>query len=481
MPVENLRLPKKSSETWGDGMNKRVDQVIAGMKDEIIEAVRGALKSRSVESEPVEGGPFGEGVKEALEYVVELGGKLGFETKNVEGYAGHVQFGESGDIFAILGHVDVVPEGSGWSIPPFEGGVKDGRIYGRGAVDNKGPVIAALYAMKAVRDAGVVPKNRVRLIVGTNEESGWKGISHYLRVEEMPESGVTPDAYFPMIFAEKGIVNYVISAPITGSALDESAIIRVKGGDAANMVPADAEAELALSQEEVKELVSSFSPANETTVSVENTESGTRVLFKGKSAHGSKPEKGVNAISTMVDFLCKIPSVKGECRVYLEAIRDKLGYEQEGLSLGVSGTDRLSGKLTVNLGKILLEPGSASVEINIRYPVMFNEPMIFTQVKESFGGFEVARKNHKEPLFVSPDSELVKLLQEVYQEMTGQRGDPIAIGGGTYARAIKNAVAFGPLLPGRPEVEHQPDEYIAIEDLMLLARIYAQLIFRVVS
>ncbi len=477
----NLRPSEKSSKIWGEGMNERIDQRVIAMKDEIIEAVAGALHSRSVEGQPVEGGPLGKEVKEALEYVLDLGSEMGFETRNVEGYAGHVQFGDEDGLFGILGHVDIVPEGSGWTVPPFEGVVKDSRIYGRGAIDNKGPVIAALYAMKAVKDLGIIPKKRVRLIVGTNEESGWKGITRYLQVEEMPEAGVTPDAYFPMIFAEKGIVSYVIRGSFTGSELRECGIRSIMGGDAANMVPSRATVELDLSESELKNITESFSPENAVTFSSDKTESGTKIVFRGKSAHGSKPEKGMNAIAPMIDFLCRVPSVKGKCRAFLEALRDKIGYELDGDSLGIYGKDKLSGSLTVNLGKMTVDGNEVSAEINIRYPVMFSESMVFTQVKEAFGSLEVIRRNHKEPLFVSPESELVRLLQKVYREMTGQEAQPIAIGGGTYARAIKNAVAFGPLFPGRPETEHQPDEYIDIEDLLMLTRIYAQLVYRIVS
>jgi succinyl-diaminopimelate desuccinylase len=205
------------------------------MKQDIITAIQACIQIKSVKDveHAAPGAPFGPGIQEGLEWILALGEKFGFTVKNVEGYAGHIEMG-SGDLLGILGHIDVVPEGEGWSVPPFSATIKDGKIFGRGALDDKGPSLAALFAMKAIIDAQIPLNKRVRLIIGTDEESGWADMDYYFSKEEVPQIGFAPDAEFPVIHAEKGILHLELSKSYS-TAFPH--LVRIHGGERANVVP----------------------------------------------------------------------------------------------------------------------------------------------------------------------------------------------------------------------------------------------------
>ncbi len=462
-------------------MIKELDQTVISLKDEMFKSASEIIRFKSVQGVPENGAPFGVEVKKALEYALNIGGKYGFKTKNVDNYAGHVEFGESGKLFGVLGHLDVVPEGQGWSVGPYEGVIKDGQLWGRGAIDDKGPTIAALFALIAVKKMGVEPKNnRVRVIFGTNEETGWEGLKYYFKHEEMPSWGVTPDADFPIINAEKGIVNFKISTPLkNGSSNGNLTLVSLEGGEASNMVASRAKVVLNTNNNDVVEYVKKFKPQNG--ARIESNLKGNELTLKafGKSSHGAKPEEGVNAISALLELLDNLELDNEDLAKKIHTVREKIGYETDGSSLGISGSDDTSGKLTVNLGTMKVDREKIEIVINIRYPIFFNVDMIESQIKEALHGIDVERQHHQGPLYVSPDSELVKLLSRVYEDVTKQKAYLIAIGGGTYARAIPNAAAFGPLFPGREATEHQPNEHVSLDDLLMAARIYAQLLYEV--
>ncbi len=461
-------------------MNKELEGIINAMNEELLESIKEVVRMPSVRGEAEENAPFGKEVNRALNYTLEQGKKMGFDTNRVDGYAGHIQFGNKGKLFGVLGHLDVVPAGEGWSVDPFDGTLKDGYIFGRGVIDDKGPTIASMYALKAVKELGLDPRNRIRIIIGTNEESGWGGITEYFKHEEKPQMAVTPDAAFPLIYAEKGIVNYEISAEIIKNKNGVN-VKGLSGGNASNMVPAQAKAVLEGVNEEVEELLKTYSPKNNSKVNLEKKGNELIINVEGDSAHGSTPERGVNAIAPLLDMLSKIDLFNKELEDFIKELSERIGYETNGKSLGIAGSDDMSGALTVNLGTIELKNNLVKAVINIRYPVFFNEPRIQSQLKEALKGLDVVGGHHLEPHYVSPDSELVKMLTEVYEKTTGNKADLLTTGGGTYARAVKNAVAFGALFPGREETEHKPDERILIDDLMLLTKIYANLFYKILT
>lgn len=457
-------------------VDRKLDEIVISLKEELVRSISDSIKIKSVQDTPVDGGPFGKGVRDSLDQTIKLAQKLGFEARNADGYVGIVDYG-LGETFGVLGHLDVVPEGEGWEVPPYSGLVKDGEIWGRGTQDDKGPMIAALYALKAIKDYVKKPSKRIRLIFGTNEETGWECMKYYVKHEEIPDFSVTPDADFPVIFAEKGIVNYGISAPAI-SGEKGLVIENLTAGEAPNMVASSAKVVLRGADDEILEKIRSFSPKNNTKLEINKSDRRVEISITGISAHGSTPNKGQSALAALVDLLAELPLEDSEMKRLLSTIRNKIGYEFYGESLGISGRDSMSGELTLNMGTLRLQAGVLKLVINIRYPVFFNEAMIRSQIEEAFNGFRVETYHHQKPLYVSPDSELVKMCREVYKEVTGHDEEPIAIGGGTYARAVPNAVAFGALLPGNVELAHQPNERISIEDVLLVARIYAQLFLR---
>ncbi len=463
-------------------MDRKLDELVISLKDDMFSVASESIKFKSKEGEPKEGAPFGEEIAKVLDYVLGIGKEYGFLVKNVDGYGGHIEFGDKGKLFGVLGHLDVVPEGTGWDVDPYGGIIKDGYLWGRGAIDDKGPMIAALFALVAVKKAGIVPKNRVRLIFGTDEESGWEGLTYYFKKEEIPWASVTPDGEFPIIYAEKGIVNFRIFGKRSSQSEKEGVkVLSFIGGEAPNMVPSYAKVELGVSDNTILEKIKAFSPGNNAKLKIK--EEGNKVVIEGfgKSAHGSLPWRGVNAVFPLIDLLDTLPLDDEKLSLYIKKLKEKLAYDTEGEALGIKGEDKTSGPLTVNLGMLKIDENTIEAIINIRYPIFSNLSMIEKQIKEAMRPLAVEKQGGHDPLYVSPDSELIKMLKEVYEDVTGEDAYLIAIGGGTYARIIPNAAAFGPLFPGREELAHQPNERISLDDLLMISRIYAQLFKKVLE
>lgn len=421
-----------------------INQIIENNHDKIIEDVLRLVSIESVRSEGKEMMPSGEKVNEALLKTLQIGKDYGFKTMNIDGHAGVIEYGDGDEYVAILGHLDVVPTGEGWTKNPL-GEVFEDKIYGRGTMDDKGPMVAALHGLIALKEAKIPLTHKIRLIFGTSEETGGPDIENYLLHEKQPIAGFTPDAEFPAINAEMGILVIKLSKKI-----DDAKLTFLHGGEAVNMVPDKAE--------------------------VRYTENGEvkTLNYQGVSAHGSTPQLGENAISKMIKDLSKNEAFDF-LKDTLSVLEYNLTEDLDGHNMGIDFEDEASGKLVLNLGKIDFKDGMLDTYINIRYPVTFKKEETTNKVQELFEkeGFTVEVTQHDSPLYYPKDAELVTKLMKVYSKETGDSREPLAIGGGTYAKMMKNIVAFGPQLPGRPDTIHQLDEYILIEDLMLCTRIYA--------
>ncbi len=436
-----------------------MEKFIEEHKDDLIEIVQEILKIRSVEEEPTEGAPFGIGVKLALDYALSLGEEMGFKTKNLDNYAGYVEFGEGKDLISVLGHLDVVPEGKGWEHPPYGGVIADGKIFGRGAIDDKGPMMAALFGMYALKETGAKISKRVRIVFGTNEETGWKGITYYKQKEKEPLIGFTPDGNFPVINREKGILNVVLEKHFAS----ENKSLVLKGGDRPNMVADYAEAVLSGKPEFAQEEGVGLS--------------GNKLVAHGVSAHGAHPWEGKNAVVMLCKALshAKLPE---EVKSVIDFINECVGDDVYGEKLGIANEDNLSGKLTVNLGIMEITNKEAKIVFNIRYPISDSAERITKGIGKTAEkyGLSVSETSDNKPLFVDEKEDIVQTLLKVYEEATGEKAYTLAIGGGTYARAMEKGVAFGPVFPGMKAVEHQPNEFISIEHLLNLAKIYGKAI-----
>ncbi len=444
-----------------------LDHLVDRYEKDLIEDIQSLIRIPSVrdESTAAPGAPFGKEVNRALELYLARAEAMGFTVKNLAGYAGHVEYGEGREILGILAHLDVVPAGTDWQHEPFGGEIAQDKIYGRGVIDNKGPAVIALYALKALKDSGVVPNKRIRVIVGCDEESGMECMKYYLQHEEKPTLGFSPDADFPLIHAEKGILHLkaLWQGPDSG--------ISVTGGLRPNVVPQFASAIIRGGNQ---------LPPSTGNVSVQATDGNSKVTASGLAAHASVPQKGNNAIVTLLNYLAGLDLKEHSAKFKFLAAAGQ-GLNGEGLDIALE--DEVSGKLTCNLGMIRLERGAGEAVFDVRSPVTI--PLQQTRDRAitalERGGFQVEVATFDPPHYVSKDTPLVQTLLRVYREHTGDQADAFAIGGGTYARKLAGAVAFGPLFPGREDVAHIANEYLSLEDLRTCLKIYTGAIIELVT
>ena len=460
-------------------------------RDEIVRRTQELIRIPSIEGEPREGMPMGENVGKALDYVLATCRELGFQTKNLEGYAGYAECGTGDEILGILCHLDIVPAGEGWTRPPFDGVIEGDKLFGRGTTDNKGPAISAIYALKAVQEAQIPLQRRVRLIFGTNEESGWRGIEYYCRHDEMPTMAFVPDAQYPVINVEKGIAHLRLTHAGNGDqpTSDESTALQVlelQGGHRANMIPATCTCQLAGDPQVLQEaakiaqtLQKDPYPGVQACI-----EDGTLVLtVTGLAGHGSTPASGVNAIAHMIQVLHRITEAgysfdSPAVAQLLEFLKTQVGLETNGQSLGIGYCDEVSGELTLSMGVLRYEAGQAYVDFDIRYPVTKELAEIVDPIRQAAKayGIQVELGHTNRSLHVPEDSFLVQQLLSVYEKHTTQKAKPLSMGGGTYARALDNAVAFGPAMPGEQRNIHREDEFTTITDLVRNTVIFADAI-----
>ncbi len=428
------------------------------------EAIKDLVRIPSFLVEGGEGYPFGKAVHEALQKAVDIAAGLGFRTwYDGAGYYAWAEIGEGEEMVGVIGHMDVVPPGNPgyWTTPPFEPTERNGKLYGRGAQDDKGPMMAALFAVKALMDAGVSFQRRVRFIFGGDEENHWRGMARYLAREEIPTMGFTPDAEFPLIFAEKHILQVTLAAP------NEANAPALDLGTAFNAVPGEA----LYAGPHQDELVAKLA---ELGFEFERSDAGVRVL--GKAAHASLPEKGVNAIARLAIALDAIGCQAKTIRFLAQTAG--MDYRAEAIFGPLE--DEVSGKLTFNAGKLTITPDEERLGIDMRIPVTASKEQVVEPLKEAAARFGLSYQEHawKASLYVPLDHPLVKTLLRVYRQVTGDEdAQPLAIGGGTYARAMPNCVAFGPNFPGSPETAHQADEYVILDELYRAMDIYAAAIY----
>lgn len=402
--------------------------------NEMIEALQKLVSFQSIAKEEGPDYPYGKEVHGAKEYVLELAKSFGMRVEDVPGKYAYIEIGEGPRLIGILSHLDVVPAGNGWTKDPFGGEIMDGKIYGRGTTDDKGPTIAVLYAMKALKEKATLPA-RIRLILGQTEENGeWRDIEAYTDAEEIPECGFTPDGDFPAIQNELGAMVFQVQMP-------QSGFLQGEGGTAPNMVPACARVK---------------------------TEFGTYEA-SGKACHGCAPWLGLNGISELME---KVHQAEPENR-FVRMYADLIGKTIYGEKLGIAAEDE-SGKLTLNVGLFEVRDETATLMVDIRYPAKKNPDEISESLVRQFSSYGASCEciYHVRPLYMPSDSPVLGALLSAYREVTGDDSRPISIGGGTYAKAMPNMVAFGPNFPGHENREHMENEYILVEDFLKLEEIY---------
>lgn len=452
-------------------MQEKLKKEIEKLMPELVESISNLVKIPSVEDPDTFSGekPQGEGCYQALLATEKLAKDLGFKFKNVQNVAGHAEWGEGEEILAILGHLDVVPPGTGWDDDPFSGKVADGYIWGRGSTDDKGPTIACLYAQKALMNLGFQPKKRIRTIIGTAEETNWKCMKAYFASEKKPTYGFTPDGEFPIIQSEKGILHLELTGPATDG-------LWAYGGERTNVVPNKAFAKVA----ESFKMVSSLKEISHKEVLkyVKEAPVGRYVVAEGKEAHGSTPQIGHNAIVDLLLGLAQAGVKNPLCQFF-----NQIGQTPDGAPLGINFHHEIAGTLSWNPGLLRINAKGSRLVIDIRYPYGVTIEQILKQVKLHLPqGLEakalsVGGDNTKAPLLVPADHPLIINLQKAYKEVTGEEPELLAIGGGTYAKAIPNTVAFGAQFPGEPMIAHQANERLSLDSLRKMTLIYAYAIY----
>lgn len=497
-------MSNQSQDFAMDSFNDAIDTFIDQHYLEALEHLKTLLNYRSVESAPEGAYPFGAAVGKCLDNALDLCKQYGFETYNYDNYAGYAELGTGSEMIGVLAHLDIVPEGdpSTWSHDPFGGEIHEGKLYGRGTLDDKGPAVAAIFAMLAVQAAGVPLNKRLRLIFGTNEETGSACMKYYRENGgEIPTLGFTPDADFPVIHGEKGlmILNLIQK---NNKRNPQDLILKIEGGNAANMVPDVASANLSLQTlhalfpeitgdigtslhiDSLKTCLTQYSKG-QSGIEWHVTPSFATLVVHGVSAHGSTPELGLNAISKLMDHLyglmkplyeTKSPE-QGTLDALVHFYNETIGMDYDGKKFGIGLSDSVSGDLVFNVGIVHTpENEPATLVINIRYPITSAASDVFEGIEAQCiqHGFAYETTSHKDPLYVPIDTPLVQRLLSVYNDYYHTEEQPITIAGGTYAREIPNIVAFGPLNPGQVDTMHQKDEFIDLVHFMDLSKLYAR-------
>lgn len=450
---------------------------ITHYQDEILKDLGRIVAIPSVCSSPEEGMPFGKESARALNEILKLASEMGFATKNVGNYAGHAEYGSGDEYAAVVAHVDVVPAGSGWKTDPFCLTRDGSRIYGRGTSDDKGPAVAALYGLKALRDAGVTGKRRLRVIFGAGEEIASDDLAMYFKSEPLPVMAFTPDSAYGICNREKGILRVEFQR----RRGQNEAVRSFTAGVVVNAVPSRAEAVVCGN---ILEKLQEVARTTEGRFQFERTEEGVRVVSLGTAHHGAEPQLGFNAASHLILLLGKALSEE-QFGPFLGFLNRAIGTETDGVSIGAKMSDEPSGPLTLNLGLVRMDGDSASASVDIRYPVTKKSEEISRILcgKAESAGISARVTSQNAPLYFPEDHPLIHLLSEAYRAVEGVPAELYATGGGTYARDIPGrAVAFGGEFPDQPDNHiHDVGEFLDLDRFMEHAQICLEAMYRLIT
>lgn len=460
-------------------------QLVKQYKDDLIKDLMGLLSIDSVKGEATQDAPVGEGPKQALTYMIDLGAKEGLPTKVIKNLAGHIEFGEGEDLFGVLGHVDVVPPGKGWTSEPFEPVIKNNNIVARGVQDDKGPTMAAFYALKILHSEGYKFNQRVRLIVGTDEESDWQCTDAYFKEEEMPSAGFSPDAAFPVIHGEKGITSFnLVQTNLNDEFIDSDIELKAFiSGERYNMVPESAEAKLKVltNMSALIQAFEGFLRQSGNTGQYEIDGGFLKLELNGQSAHGSTPEEGVNAGTELLKFLADIELDQNGSQ-FVNFAKNYIIDNLSGEQFNMAHQHEEMGNVSVNTGMInYTEVDGGVFGVNLRYPQGLDFDAGIQQLAEKIDGtgFTVEDISNQVPHYVDKNDPLVVQLLESYRKHTGDDSEAFTIGGGTYARTLKTGVAFGAMFKDSVDTMHQKDERMDIDELLLATAIYLEAMYAV--
>ena len=432
------------------------------VKDDFLASLKTLISYPSVLNEGENGTPFGQAIQDVLEKTLEIAQEMGFQTYlDPEGYYGYAEIGQGEELLAVLCHLDVVPAGDleDWQTPPFEATLKDGWLIGRGVQDDKGPSLAALYAVKSLLDQGLAFTKRIRFIFGTDEETLWRCMNRYNQIEEKADLGFAPDSSFPLTYAEKGLLQVKLHGP----GWEDRPL---QAGRALNVVPDKA----TYKGERLEELLPVIEQSG-----VNYTEETGAVTVLGLSKHSKDAAEGVNAIVGLAESLSLI-----QPHPALLFIADAVGEDATGAALFGEIKDEPSGALSFNIATLSIDEQQSEIGIDIRIPVLADKDALVERLTEVAASYQLQYEefDYVAPLYVPLDSPLVSTLMAVYQEETGDQTPAMSSGGATFARTMENCVAYGALLPDALQTEHQANERAKLNDLYRAMEIYAETIRR---
>lgn len=442
--------------------------------DDIIKDLKTLIAIPSVSVQGTAGHPFGEPCAEAIDCVMDLSRQYGLAAKNVDYYAMHAEYGEGDENAVVMAHLDVVPVGSGWDSDPFHAVIRDGRMFGRGAIDDKSSAVVALHCLRALRDAGVQGNRKLRVVLGCSEETGMADMDYYFAKEQLPTMGFTPDGEYGICHCEKGNVDLAFSAPN-----DSDLIQSFEAGSVINAVPNKAKCILHCTERE-KEKLSSLIANYNGTFTLSGPSNALEITAHGTAAHASLPELGRNAISLLVDLLHL--AFGSRIGTLFSFVHSYIGMTSDGSQIGLALKDEPSGALTFNLAIAKADAEQCEVKIDIRFPATKKSHEITSVLQRAAdeGNVTLTVLSTTEPLYLPKDSKIVRLLSQTYEDVMHKPCTIYSMGGGTYAKKMQNTgVAFGPGFPEHPNTsEHMANEYVDLEDLKTHAQICLEAMYR---
>ena len=427
-----------------DNLKEKFKNKILSEKEELFKNIDRLIRINSVEGESLEGAPFGVKPKKALEEALKISEEMGFKTKNIDNAIGYAEYGEGEEYICVIGHVDIVPVGEGWSYDPLKLTITEDKLYGRGILDNKGPIMSALYGLKILKDLNITLSKKVRIIFGTNEETGFKDIPYYLKNEKPPIMGFTPDCKYPAVYGERGILDLTIWS----KKIKEN--ISIEGEFKNNVVPSYAKINI-----------------NENCIIEE----------RGKQAPGNAPEIGENAVTKAFTSLSE-KQLSEELKEFTDFIKNNFHENHSMEKSGVKCEDEISGKLVINPYKIEEKDSKLGISVVFRYPITYKYEDIL-KIIDSIKNeeYDISINRRMDSVCFPLDSKLLKELKKAYEDVTREDGTPVTTTGGTYAKVFPNIVVFGPSFPGQKGIAHNKDEYMDINDLLKNTEIFTNAIY----
>ncbi len=459
---------------------KQIEEFIDSHSREMVEDIFALCRINSEKMPAEEGMPYGPGAAAALAAALEMAKRYGFAVRSYDNYVGTADLNDREKQLDILAHLDVVPAGEGWQVTaPFEPVLKDGCLFGRGTADDKGPAVAALYAMRAVKELGIPLKKNVRLILGTDEECGSSDIEHYYKMEQEAPMTFSPDAEFPVINVEKG----GLAAHFTGSfskSRGSARLVSLDAGIKVNVVPGKAFAAVeGVSREILEQTAREAEKETGITFSFSREGALTKITAQGDNAHAAHPEGGNNALTGLLVYITRLPLEDCPQTECLKGLLKLIPHgDLYGKAMGIAMEDHISGNLTLAFSMLKVTEDSLDGRFDSRCPICATEENVLRVVKERMAGIGLTLHNDgmRPPHHVDGDSLFVRTLLKEYEAYTGREGECLYTGGGTYVHELKNGVAFGAAMPGTDNRMHGADEFAALEDLLVSAKIFAQVI-----